>query len=149
MIAIFLGYVLGIVAKYGVQKSISESYYKLPRNQQFIFTLFCWGFALPAILISNTLIMFFAGAGIILVGTAAAFKSKMTYEYHMIGAFVGVILSQLSIAIDYHLYWLNLLFIVPSLLLIILTWCKIKVNYFWWIEILAFISVCIVLTEKL
>ena len=141
MITVFLSYTLFIGLKYGIQKSISDSYYRLPERFKFLFTLFTWGFAIPAIILGNNVLMFLAGSGIVFVGAAAAFKDKMTYEVHMIGAYSGVLLSQLAIYFNYHLWGLNLLFIVPSLLFL---GFNIK-NKIWWIECMAFFVICLAL----
>ena len=63
MISVFLGYILYIIARYGVQSSVSQSFYVLPKNLKILFTLFCWGFVFPAIILSSNPLMFFAGAG--------------------------------------------------------------------------------------
>ena len=145
MLIVFISYVSFIWIKYGIQESISDSYYVLPNNLKLLFTLFCWGFAIPAIIVgvnlSDNYLMFLAGAGIGFVGAATAFKEKMTRTVHMIGAYSGVAFSQLSIAIDFKMYYVNILFIVLSLIIIAY---KIK-NHIWWLEILAFSIICYVL----
>ncbi len=146
MLVVFVGYVSFIWIKYGIQKSISASYYVLPKDSNFIFTLFCWGFAFPAIILGNTPLMFFAGAGIVFVGAAAAFREKMTYQVHMVGAFVGVILSQISIAVDFGMWWVNLAFVIPSMIILLLH--KYIFSYYWWIELLAFGTICYVLGAR-
>ena len=152
MVAVFAAYVTLIVAQYGVLTSISESYYRLPRIQRPFFTLFCWGFAIPAILIGSTPLMFLAGTGIAFVGAAAAFKEEMTDKVHYIGAIGGILASQLSIAIDSKLYILNAVFL--SGLTLLFAFKKRIINkkdeetYFWWIEILAFTVICIDLFTK-
>lgn len=155
MLSVFVSYVAFIWIRYGVQRSISDSYYRLtedpkmpPLLAQSLFTLFCWGFAFPAMIIGLTLtdnfLIFLATAGIMFVGVAAAFKGdKMTKEVHMIGAYGGVLFSQLSIAFDFHMYYVNVIFIVGAVLLQILNIVKIKKvslvkNPVWWQEILAF-----------
>lgn len=141
MLTVFLSYVSFIWIRYGIQKSISDSYYRLPQKLKFIFTLFCWGFAVPAIILGDNVLMFLAGSGIAFVGAAAAFKEKMTHNVHMIGAYGGVLLSQISIFYNYHLWGLNLLFIILAGTLFIF---NIK-NKIWWSEVLAFLTICIVL----
>ena len=141
MLTVFISYVSFIWAKYGVQKSISASYYCLPDKWKLLMTLFCWGFAVPAIIIGNSLIMFMAGAGIAFVGGAAAFAAdKMIRDVHMIGAGTGVFFSQLAIWLQFGMWPINLVFIGASLLLLAFD----KKTYFWWIEILAFLSIVLV-----
>jgi len=116
MLTVFVSYVSFIWIKYGVQRSISDSYYRLPKNLQPLFTLFCWGFAFPAIIIgvdlTDNFLMFLAGAGICFVGAAAQFKEELTKGVHMIGAYGGVLFSQLAIAINFHMYYMNVIFIL-------------------------------------
>jgi len=154
MLTVFIGYVSWIWARYGVLPSISDSYYHLPRNLQPLFTLFCWGFSLPAIILGSSGLMFFAGAGIAFVGAAAAFKEKMTAEVHITGAVIGVIMSQLAIWLQYGLWPLNLVFLGIAIPLVITRFIKKKdgseicPNRTWWVEILAFLLICIVLGIK-
>jgi hypothetical protein len=153
MVIVFFGYLTGIVYKYGILKSISDSYYHLPKNWKILFIFFCWGIVLPAMIIgleqTGSIFMFLAGAGIGFVGAATAFKEKLTYTVHMTGAIVGIISSQAAIAFEYNLYWLNYLFVGISLSLVILTALKVNVKYFWWIEITAFVCIGIALYSKL
>ena len=55
MFSVFISYVSFIWIKYGILPSISDSWYHLPENLKVLFTLFCWGFALPAAIIGLTL----------------------------------------------------------------------------------------------
>lgn len=146
MLAVFFGYILFIVFKYGVQKSVSQSFYVLPKNINFLFTLFCWGFVLPAMILSENGLMFFAGAGIGFVGAAAAYKgNKMTNSIHMTGAYAGILLSQLSIFFNFDLLYVNIVFFSLILLIFLISkLTKIK-NLIWWIEIFAFLSIVYVI----
>lgn len=139
MVTVFISYVSYIWIKYGVTKSISDSFYYLPANRQYLFILFCWLFSVPAIILGDSLIMFLAGSGIAFVGAAAAFKqNKMQHWVHMVGAYSGVTLSQIAIWNNYHLWPINIVFIVLSLILLYL---NVK-NKIWWIELLSFGSIC-------
>ena len=141
MLTVFISYLTFVVITYGVQTSISESYYRLPKKINFLFTFFCWGFAIPAIILGDNALMFLAGSGIAFVGAAAAFKDKMTNNVHMIGAYGGVLLSQISIWYNYHMWYITIIFIILSGTLLLL---KVK-NKIWWVEVAAFLSICIVL----
>lgn len=149
LISIFVVYITSITFIYGILTSISKSYYKLPKKYNFLFTLFCWGFAIPVIIIgsdlTNNLFMFLAGASICFVGAAAQYKEKLTDKVHQYSARIGVISSQLSIIFDFKLYYVTILFTLISLLLLL---SKIK-NITFWIEILAFISISYVLYFQL
>lgn len=145
MTTVFGCYVALIWIKFGVLPSISESYYRLPYKRKHLFTLFCWGFAFPAIIIGDTALMFVAGSAICFVGAAAAFKMKQDYVIHMVGAISGIILSQLYIIFDLHMWIINAVFVFLSSMLLIL---KIR-NATWWIEILAFSSICLAMGLKI
>ena len=146
MLLVFVSYVSFIWAKYGVQKSISQSYYVLPQKLKYLMTLFCWGFAFPAAILGQCDLMTIAAGGIIFVGAAAAFQQKMTHTFHMVGAGVGVAASQLAILVNYGMWPMNIAFISIGLILLLL---KKKIpNWIWWAEIAAFVSICIVLGIK-
>jgi len=140
MMTTFLSYVLFIWIKYGIQPSISDSYYVLPNKLKPLFTLFCWGFALPAIIlgVEITPFMFFAGVGICFVGAAAQFKDDWVSNIHMIAAIGGIIFSQLAIFFGFHMLWLNIISIVLS---VIMPFITIK-YYFWYVELIAFSAIC-------
>jgi len=145
-IAIFLRYIIFIWTQYGVLSSISESYYRLPQELKILFTIFCWGFAIPVMIMGSSVLTFLAGSAICFVGAAAAFKEKLTSTVHEIGAYVGVILAQVALVVDMQLWWLSAIFFVTSLFLTI--W-KNKVKHpIWWIELTAFTTTLIGLGIK-
>ena len=149
MLLVFITYVSFIWRNYGVLPSISESYYVLPKSEKLLFTLFCWSFAIPAMILGSSLagtpLMFLAGIGICFVGAAAQFKQELIKEVHTIGAFCGILFSQLSIAFDFKMYYVNVIFVVLGLLILL---TKIK-NRIWWLELVAFSSICYVLGKQL
>jgi len=150
LISVFIGYVSWIWNKYGVLPSISDSYYHLPKNLRPLFTLFCWGFSIPAIILGSSGLMFFAGGGITFVGAAAAFKEKSSSTVHVVGAMMGVLLSQVAILFQYHMWPLNIAFLAIAIPFTLTRFIKIKgkeicPNRTWWIEIAAFLAICIVL----
>jgi hypothetical protein len=155
MLTVFISYVSWIWTKYGVLPSISDSYYHLPKKLQPLFTLFCWGFSLPAIILGSSGLMFLAGSGIAFVGAAAAFKEKMTMEVHVIGAMTGVIAGQLAIWLQYGLWPLNIAFLTIAVPLFLTRFihkgkdgAALCPNRTWWIEIAAFLCICIALGMK-
>lgn len=152
MAAVFLSYVTYIVQQFGWLPSISESYYNLPRKHQWMFTIFCWGFAIPAILAGDSVLMFVAGVGIAFVGAASSFKEKMTKTVHFSGAIVGIAASQAWIIIEYAP---NKLATIPISIMILMFVFKNKIKnshdeetYFFWIEIVAFLSILVGLGIK-
>ena len=140
---VFVSYVSFIWIKYGVQTSISESYYALPTKLNFLFTFFCWGFSLPLIIIGDNVLMFLAGSGIAFVGAAAQIRQKMTRTVHMVSAYAGIIFSQLAIGFIYEVYYVNIIAVLSALILFLMR-KRIK-NFVWWIEIVMFMSISYVL----
>lgn len=150
MLTIFVTYVGFIWIKYGILPSISYSYYELPKKLKPLFTLFCWGFALPVAIIGITLaeesiwqfLAFFASGGIMFVGTAPDFKSETGNDkiIHYVSALISVIFSQLYIALVFpEMIYVPIIFLLSSILLILF---KRKVKEIWWIELFAFSSLC-------
>lgn len=149
MCIIFIGYVLFITIKYGLLPSISESYYRLPKDSNILFTLFCWFFAFPAIVIgiqlTGNFLMFLAGASIFFVGAAAAFKHGLSKPVHMTSAYLAVVFSQLSIIFDFKYYEVS---IIAIILMLILVLSKAK-TYVFWSELITFASICYVFWSEL
>jgi len=141
MQAIFLSYLLFVWMRYGAQSSISMSYYVLPENLRPLFTFFCWGFALPAMILGSSGLMFFAGAGIAFVGAACQIKRELTRNVHMVGAYGGIALAQLAIIFSYDLWYVSAIFFlsIPFFKYVI------KSNWIWWVEIVAFTSMSLAL----
>ena len=140
---VFFGYIMFIIFKYGIQPSVSESYYKLPRNLQWLFTIATWGYAIPAMIIgldfTDNGLVFLAGAGIGFVGASPAFhKLGMERTVHTVGAFIGISAMQLFIIISGY-WWITLSFAILSGLAFISKY--FYNNFIWWVEILAFLSI--------
>lgn len=152
MLAIFYSYVGYIWAKYGILPSISDSWYHLSEKQKPLFTLFCWGFALPAAIIGFTIsegnpfqfLMLFAAGGIMFVGTAPDFKKEdgMDRKVHYTAALIGVIANTLYLFLVFPKYWIFPAgFVIGSLIIYAL---RHKLDEIWWVEILSFTSYAIV-----
>lgn len=148
-VSVFASYTGYIWIKYGVQTSISDSYYRLPKKWRWIFTFFCWGFSVPVAVIIFTPLMFAAVAGICMVGAAPNYlmklEQKLTQEYyaHYGGAITGVLFLQLSIFFDFVWYDLNILSIIAMIVMALFAKNKI-----WWIEIVAYITLIILITNS-
>ena len=141
MIAVFLAYVGYIWAKYGVQKSISESYYVLPKKQNWMFVAFTWLFAFPAMILGNSLLMMFAGGGIVFVGAAAAMHRFPTRAVHLTGAVGGMILASIAMVTQFHMW-----FLIPAILVaMLLAFLLDKKSLMWWAEVAIFIAISIAL----
>ncbi len=108
---VFEWYTKYIERKYGIQKSVSASWYKLRDDgKKKLFTPALWGFSLPISLVGalpediNWLLVF-AGAMICFTAVAPAFKDDRKENIkHMIGAYSGVVLSIVSIIFYFQLY---------------------------------------------
>ena len=151
MLSAFFGYVGYIAVRYGIQPSVSESYYRLPRNFQWVFTIATWGYAIPAMIIgldfTGNGIVFLAGVGIAFVGASPAFhKLGMERTVHTVGAVVGITAMQLFLCIV-GFWWITLTFGIISGLLFI--WKKTYSHFIWWVEIAAFISISLYYLIKL
>lgn len=102
MLLLFYGYVITVSLIYGLQPSVSETVYRLPKSLRWIFTLVTWGYAFCAMIIGLELtgngLVFLAGAGIIFVGAAPLFhkeadgsgRSTLEGIVHTVGATVGI-----------------------------------------------------------
>lgn len=138
----FLLYVAFIWGRYGIQRSISISFYDLPMKNKFVFRLFIWilssaiiisgiGWGSPMFLISGLLLS--------LVGIFTHIKVKWKFKIHMIGAIGGI----LSCAIGILMLNLNVGLIASgsillgSLLLLLL---GNKKHIIWNIEVICFAS---------
>lgn len=140
-----------IFTRFGLLGSVSESHLKLielNRNYKIIFTLFSWLYALPAMIVAQTGLMFFAGGFICLVGVAADYKQGLDKIWHGRFAIIAVLLSQLSINLDFHNYFISLVSILIMLILFLLR--KKLYSYIYWIEQVSWLAVGVVLyTNKI
>jgi hypothetical protein len=137
-IIVFVTYISFVGLKYGIQKSMSASYYIVKPN--ILFTLFCWGFSLPFMIYAGPIhpIFFFAGAGICFTGAASDFLGdELTQKVHMASAFSAVILGMIGLVLT-GLWWMVGIFVVYGLAVMLFANYKI-----WWIEVLAFVVILI------
>jgi hypothetical protein len=141
MVAVFLAYVIFIWSKYGVQKSISESYYVLPKKWNWLFVAFTWLFAFPAMILGNSYWMLFAAGGIVFVGAAAAMHTFPTRAVHVAGAVGGMILGCLAMIFQYHMWYMAAGVLGLALLALLLD----KKHAMWWTEIAIFTAISITL----
>lgn len=104
MVSDFVIYNVSILVLYGFLNSISASYYSLPEKwRSIIFLLFCWVYAIPAMILSTTTLMFFAGFFICGVGIFGDFRiSKYDSDMHQVSAALAITCSQLSVFFEYH-----------------------------------------------
>lgn len=131
---VFILYIGMIVKRYGVLPSISDSWYKLPKGQKWLFTAFLWVFSFPLMIIYQTPILFAAGAFICLVGVNPKFKEKIDEFVHSFSAYTGIGLGMLSLIIDFKMYFSVIIF---AALATLIATDKENTNKTWWLEIIA------------
>lgn len=144
MILSFVLYIGWIVIKFGVQPSISDSFYALQEKygtrslKPWLFWLFLINVAWPLFpLLKFNGFAFFAMAGLILVGAAARFKQGKNVEIpHVIGATGGIILAFIAIGAVFG-GWAWIWLVIMLAILAILSWVKIP-NDTWWTQVSAF-----------
>ena len=136
-LSIFILYISIIVFKYGLQESISDSYYVLNNNHKFIFTLFIWFTIIPLMLILPKPFLLLSGVCISFVGASPNFKVEFEKKVHFSSAITGIVFFILSMYFDFKELFLSL-FTVSFIIVMYLF--KIK-NKVWWIEILCFLLI--------
>lgn len=150
----FWGYIGYIIVKYGVQSSVSYSWYKLDKRFNFVFTLVTWGYALSAIIagVDYTPLVFLAGAGIAFVGASPMFihpyendpVKKSKYKHmegivHVVGAIVGIgAMLLLFILPPFNMWFLSLSWLIACGITYLFK--KGRTNITWWAEIYAYIA---------
>lgn len=137
----FISYLSYVIYKFGILNAISASYYELKKLSKSLFTLFIWSISFPITIVgvSETPLMFFAGAFLSFVGAAPHYKQELEGKIHYVGALAGISFGFLALLIVFQQFMLSGIFLVFSLYALL---TKMK-NYFWWIEILAFITIYI------
>lgn len=127
-----------VFLKLGVLKSISDSIYHLPKGEEFLFTFFQWGLAIPLMIVGNSPLMFFAGTFICFVGVANGLARWIVEDtIHVIGATGGIILGGASIWIDLHMWYITVVLILFAAYCTS-KWNKIP-NHTTWIEVIAYL----------
>ena len=131
---------LGIIGYfYGVQKSISDSYYTLKEHGKntMWFSIAIVAFAFPIFFVGESVLLPLASSFICFVAAASAFKRrKQTKIVHYVGAIGGILLGMTALIVDYGNWELVVFAAISSVLLRLFT-----KNYFWWIEIVSFFTI--------
>src|SRR6478752_9965568 len=108
-IAIFTAYIWYVAGIYGVQRSISESWYI--SQHKWLFTIMCWGVGILQCTHVNESALFFAsGIFLCFTGSMPSYKDeKGTAKYvHYIGAGAGITCSIMALFF-LGIYWLIIL----------------------------------------
>ena len=147
MLFVFTIYNVYIACNYGFLSSISVSYYYLPEKRNWLFLAFCWLYAIPAVMLSTNGFMFFSGGLICFVGVASAFRIPNVGVIHQVSALTAIVLSQLAILFCYHLYILNVIMVLATVVLFLLRDKFAQWMYF--LEVIAFMLISIALGLQL
>ena len=120
------------------KSTYSMSYYALLDKYKILFTFFCWGLALSAIAIFQSIWIGVGAIGIIIVGVASDFVVKEVYEYimpdgsvvererrvktlvyrlHMWGTYIGVGSLPVGLWVSHGLWYLSTAFVAAALAL--------------------------------
>lgn len=133
-IVVFTSFIGYIWMKYGVQSSISDSWYALGKSGP-LFTLFLWIIGVSMCTMGN-LWYFLAGSCLCFTGGAAEFKQRITSKVHVVGAIGGISLSLLGLWID-GVRYPAVVFLLTAVILYKLQVPKVT----WWVEISAFAAI--------
>lgn len=101
-LTVFLVYVAYVWGRFGVQESISISFYDFPNHDRWVFRCFIWILS-TAIIISgigwHIPYFFIGGALLTLVGFFSSILIKRRYIVHMIGAIGGIISCYIGVLV--------------------------------------------------
>lgn len=139
---LFLIYTGFVVYRYGIQKSISESWYTIGPRFEWMFTMiFCFGIGIMT-LFHGSVWFFLSGGFLCFVGAATEFKSeKWTRAIHNLGAVGCITFGLIGLAVA-KIWWPFVPVVAAAVLL-----SKHK-NGTWWIETVAFFAIIGGLIQK-
>jgi len=129
-LVIFTLYIAFILAKYGLLKSVSASYYAL--HDKALFSAVLLAFSLSAMFAGQSLLMFIAGSGICFVAFAPQFKIKFIGDVHYMAATLGIVFGFGQLAV-WGYWWL----LIP-IVLAIPAFIKFSKNPIYFIEVISF-----------
>ena len=158
----FFGYVIPITLRYGVQKSISYTFYLMDRKYAaLVFLLFCVGFSTPIPFMALGIIppkwiwlLALCTGSFWFVGAASHYElgkqprswvPRQSRKVHLFASWFGVLSSQVLIGVVYGYWGLNIVFISISLILILARhYAKI-----YWIEVMAYtMFICVLIFRQ-
>lgn len=142
----FIGYQIYYISIYGIQRSISDSWYCLhndkKRKNEGLFTIATWGYTLPLLIATanncfnlQLVVLFAACAMICFVGSAPDFKhaDKGWHSFFAEGG-IALVLLYMLLSGDWRLALSTVALIIPLMLI-----KKVKNNTFF-IEVIAYFS---------
>ena len=143
---VFLSGVLLVSYFYGVQTSLSASYYALQPKYQWLFSAWCVGYSLPLTFVTDSWFVKIAVMCICIVGAAANFRGDKAVDItHKTAAFVAVICSHLAMIYDYQMWRLSLASLLVAAFFFIL---RQKYNGDWWAEIVTYAATFVAIFSK-
>lgn len=136
---VFVAYNAYIIIKYGMQDSVSATYYNLSLRDRWLFSLFIWGFALPLGIAGSTPLMVAGAMVLCFVGSAPAFRNdKMELDVHMAGTIGGIALAFASLLFE-HKYWFLVVIFAAGSVYIRYKWK----HYTLYVEWLAYLLIAV------
>ena len=131
-ILIFTALVMYIIIRYGVQRSISHSYY-IKRNTAAFSVALCL-FSFFAVLHNPHYLIIIAASGIVLVAAFADYRATKLYEViHYAGAVIGI-----GSGMAYVALFISPIFLISFALMSILLIIFVRRTFIFWIELIAF-----------
>lgn len=132
-----ISYLLYIVIRYGIQKSISASYNVLETPiKKSLYGWFMLAVALPMMIVSDNTLGWWAGAILAVDFAAPTGGDKMRHAIHCICADAGMMLGVLMIGAVFQAWWL----VILTVIMVVIAYYKLK-NKTWWIEIIVLCAV--------
>ena len=137
-LGIFTAYLLFILIRYKKLKSISASYYRMPKKARPLFTFIIWAFTIPIVIYAEHGLLFYGAAFVGFVGAAPAFRKEEEKWVHYVGATLGIVLASIYIMFFVVSVNLRIIFILSYMLITIIIALKFERQKILIIEIIAF-----------
>jgi len=152
-VVLYIGYIYFL---YGMQKSFSDSFYRLPENRKYLFTLFIFSFAYSASVLGANIYITPAALLICGVGVARAFKDNPIMNFtHQLFAYTGILYGMYGVWVYYKMWYITVFFAIGAILLLVFrehTVVKIQsrdeYTHILWFELLAIYCIMFVLIIK-
>jgi hypothetical protein len=136
-----LSYVTTVWIKYGIQKSISTTFYELPYDRKLTFRLFMFSLSIGIIIGGNLPLFYVSGILLSLVGIFTRIKVKWKKIIHLIGAIGGIVFAYIGLIYYYNL-WIESIIVLNVCILFIFIDRK---NIIWWSELVSMLNILVAL----
>lgn len=143
MVGLFIAYFYFIIVKYGRLTSISESFYELEESKEGmgrIFTAWISLLGVGVMVCCEHTLAVIAGGGMILVGAAPYFKSKLGKWPHYIGAGIAILCIQLYIGLVLPSIYIFLIIYFLTIAISLVIDRKASPKWLWRLEAQAFFT---------